>query len=759
MSDLSFVGKPTPMIDGPAKVTGNLKYTGDLKLAGMLHARFVLSSYAHAAIQGIDTEAALAVPGVHSVLTAADLPDVTPSSRARLMLARERVIFVGQPIAMVLADTPAAAADGAELVEVDYDPLEAVTSMDAAVAEGAPVIWPTGIPTGAEDEAAHGADTGGESEEDEGEASNIAGRTHMETGDVAAAFAEADVIVERSFETPMVHQSSIETQGWVVQPNPLTGGATMWGSLQSPFGVRMDVADVLGVPESDVTVYGMPVGGAFGAKFGLYEPLIALVAVTVGRPVSLILTRGEELLTTNPAPALRIDAKLGFKNDGGLLAMQATVTADTGVYPSGLGGFAAMQFASFYRCENLLLESINVVTNKQSVGAYRAPTSPTAFMAVETLFDEAAAQLNTDPVELRLKNAARGGDRAPDGGDFPTIGMVETLEAARQHPLWRNREASRQQGRGVGIAIGGWMGGLEPGASVCKLNRDGVLQVQIGTADLSGTPTSFALLAAEAYGVAPDKVRFVYSDTDSAPYGGGVGGSKTLYTLGNAVINAARDARRQTLAIAAEEFEVSAEDLEIVDGRVQVRGFPDRSITLGEIAGKGMTFGGKYEPVHGNGRQAVTDRAPSFCAQIAEVEVDEETGDVNLLNLAVVQDVGRAINPLAVEGQMQGGAVQGVGWALYEEMRYDADGQLLSGSWMDYAMPDAVQAAPIHTQIVEVPSISGPFGARGVGEPPVIPTVAAIANAVAHATGLRLTQTPMTPPRVLAALENRENGA
>ncbi len=755
MSEFSFVGKPTPLIDGPAKVTGNLKYTGDLKLAGMLHARFVLSTYAHANITGVDASAALEVPGVQQVLTCDDLPKVTPSSRARLMLARGRVIFVGQPVAIVLADTAAAAADGAELVEVDYDPLDAVTSMDDALADGANIVWPNGIPTGAGDEAAHGADTGGESEGDDEEISNIAGQTKMDTGDIDAAFGEADVVVERSFDTPMVHQSSIETQGWVAQPNPVNGGLTMWGSIQSPFGVRFDVADVLGVPESDVTVYGMPVGGAFGAKFGLYEPLVALVAATVGRPVSLILTRGEELLSTNPAPALRIRGKLGFKSDGTLIAMQSDVTADTGVYPSGLGGFAAMQFASFYRSPNLRLESTNVVTNKQSVGAYRAPTSPTAFMAVETLFDEAAAQLGMDPVELRLKNAARTGDPAPDGEDFPVIGMVETLQAAREHPLWKNREASRARGRGVGIAIGGWMGGLEPGASVCKLNRDGVLQVQIGTADLSGTPTSFAQLAAEAYGVDVDKVRFVYSDTDSAPYGGGVGGSKTLYTLGNAVIRAAADARRQTLAIAAEEFEVSAEDLEIVDGRVQVRGFPDRSVALGDLAGKAMTFGGKYDPIHGSGSQSVTDRAPSFCAQIAEVAVDEETGEVDLLNLAVVQEVGRAINPLTVEGQMQGGAVQGVGWALYEEMRYDDDGQLLSGSWMDYAMPDAVQAAPIQTQIVEVPSISGPFGARGVGEPPVIPTVAAIANAVAHATGVRMSQTPMTAPRVLEALAQR----
>ena len=755
MSDFEFVGKPTPMIDGPAKVTGNLKYTGDLKLPGMLHARFVLSSYAHANISGIDAEAALALPGVKRVLTASDLPELAPSSRARLMLARERVIFVGQPIAVVLADDPAAAADGAELVDVDYEPLAAATTFEAALADDAPLVWPHGIPTGAGDEAAHGADAGGESDDDDEEASNIAGATKIERGDVAGALARADVIVERVFETPMVHQSSIETQGWVAQPNPINGGMTMWGSIQSPFGVRLDIAEVLGVPESDVTVYGMPVGGAFGAKFGLYEGLIALIAATVSAPVSLILTRGEELLTTNPAPALRLEAKLGFSGAGDLLAMTANVTADTGIYPSGLGGFAAFQFANFYPCDNVRLESTNVVTFKQSVGAYRAPTSPTAFMAVETLFDEAAARLGMDPIALRLRNAAVAGDAMPDETEFPNIGMVQTLEAAQEHPLWRNRDESRQAGRGVGIAIGGWMGGLEPGAAACKLNRDGVLQVQIGTADLSGTPTSFAMLAAEAYGVDPDQVRFVYSDTDSAPYGGGVGGSKTLYTLGKAVIRAAEDARQQTLAIAAEEFEVAAEDLEIVDGKVQVRGFPERAISLGQLAGKTMTFGGQYAPVYGNGRQAITDRAPSFSAQIAEVEVDEETGEVNLVNLAVVQDVGKAINPLAVEGQMQGGAVQGVGWALLEEMRYDDDGQLLTGSWMDYAMPDAMQAAPIATQIVEVPSESGPFGARGVGEPPVIPTVAAIANAVADATGVRISQTPMTPPRVLEALEGR----
>ncbi len=758
MSDFSFVGKPTPMIDGGAKVTGKLKYTADLKIPGLLNARFVLSTYPHAKINGIDKEEALAVPGVQAVVTAKDLPDMPPVSRTKLMLARDRVLFVGHPVAVVLADTETAAADGAELVMVDYEPLPAATNIDEAMAEDAPLVWPNGRVSGAGDEAAHGADagdSGDDDKEDEEKPSNIAGTSKTVKGDVEKAFADADVIIERTFETPMVHQSSIETQRVIAQPNPITDGVTIWGSMQSPFGTRLEVAETLGIPESDVQVHAMPVGGAFGAKFGLYEPLVALLAVHVGQPVRLTLTRSEELLTTNPSPPLRFTAKVGFKNDGILAAMQANVICDSGVYPTGLGGFSAFQFAAFYPCENLLLESTNVLTFKQSVAAYRAPTAPTAFMAIETIMDEAAEKLGMDPIDLRIMNAAKEGDTIPDGSEFPVIGMIETLEAAKEHPLWKNREESKKQGRGVGVAIGGWMGGLEPGAAVCKLNRDGVLQVQLGAADLSGTPTTFTMLAAETFGVDPDKIRFVYSDTNSGPYAGGVGGSKTTYTLGNAVIRAAEDARQQTFAIAAEEFEVSAEDLEIVDGKVQVKGYPDRSLDLGAIAGKAMTFGGKYDPVHGSGRQSVTDRAPSFAAQIAEVEVDEETGEVNLVNLAVIQEVGRALNPMAVEGQMHGGATQGVGWALYEEMRYDDDGQLLSGSWMDYAVPDAVQAAPIHTHIVEIPSISGPFGARGVGEPPIIPTMGAIANAVADAAGIRMTQAPMTAPRVLEALQSK----
>jgi CO/xanthine dehydrogenase Mo-binding subunit len=328
------------------------------------------------------------------------------------------------------------------------------------------------------------------------------------------------------------------------------------------------------------------------------------------------------------------------------------------------------------------------------------------------------------------------------------------LTAVRDHPIWQRRAEAKAAGRGVGVALGGWMGGTEPAAAICSLQRDGLLHVNVGSVDLSGTTTSFALVAAEAFGVTPDKIRIITSDTETAPYAGGTGGSKTMYTVGAAVAVAASEARRQLLSIAADELEAAVEDLEIVDGKVIVRGVPSSGIKLSDLAGKTMQFGGKYAPVFAGGRTAERVPSPAFCAQLVEVEVDRETGAVTVKNLVVAQDVGRAINPLTVQGQMQGGAVQGLGWALYEQMVYGDQGDLLTGSWLDYNVPHSVQSAEhIDTLIVEVPSEKGPFGARGVGEPPVIPTAAAVANAIAAATGVRLTALPMTPPRILAELQ------
>ena len=755
----SVLGQPMRIIDGREKITGNARYTHDLKLPGMLHARLVPSLYAHANLRGIDASAALARDGVVAVLTAADMPEIEPSSRYLLLLARDRVIFVGQPVAIVLAENEGAAEDGASLVDVDYEPLPAAMNIDVALAEGAPLVWPTGVPgLDAAAAEAHGA-TVAEGEEEAAAPSNLAGETIMERGDLAAGFAEAEYIVERTFETPMVHQNSLETHAVICQPDPLTGGMRIWASTQAPFGIRQIVAPLLGVPESDVHVTPATVGGAFGAKFGLYEPLVALASQAVGRPVRLALTRSEELAATNPAPPMRQHIKFGARADGQLCALDAEIWVESGCFPFGLGGLISLMVGSFYPVEHARVAAWEVLSFKQSTGAYRAPGATAVIYALDTVIDELAILQGEDPIEYRLRHCARQGQPMMNGNPWESLGMAETLEALRDHPAWQGREAARAGGRGIGISVGGWMGATEPAAAVCQLNRDGLLHVHAGAVDISGTNTGFALLAAEAFGIEPDKVRVLTGNTSHAPYSGGSGGSKVTYNTGAAIHQAAQAARQQVLEVAANQFEAAPEDLEIVDGAVRVRGVPDQSISLSKIAGGGMRFGGKHPPIQANGRIAVTDLSPAFSAQLAEVSVDEDTGEVTLHRLVIVQDVGRALNPAAIGGQMMGGAVQGIGWALHENLAYDEGGQLIAGSWMDYSVPDVLQVAPdLDVVIIEVPSEHGVLGVRGVGEAPVVPTPAAIANAIADVSGARMTTLPITAPSLRDALHDGGNG-
>jgi CO/xanthine dehydrogenase Mo-binding subunit len=676
------------------------------------------------------------------VLTAADMPAIPANNRTNLLLARDRVIFAGQPVALVLAESETAAEDGIEHVYVDYEPLPAATTIEAALAAGAPLVWPDGIP---------GQDSASRSNRIPGSAFKL--------GDIEAGFAEADVIVEHTFTTPMVHQSPVETQAVLAQPDFLTGGMTVWSATQGPFEARQAVAEVLDMNDSDVRVIAMPIGGGFGSKIGLYEPLVALAAQVSRHPVRLVLTRMEEIAAGNPAPPMTIRAKLGATKDGRFTALEAEIDLDAGCYPSGwLAPHASFMLCYSYRFSSYAVSSSEILTFKQSVGSYRAPCGPSTAFALETLIDEAAAALKIDPLELRLRNQVMEGDPSPSKQTWPKIGMREVLETLQAHPAWQNREQARAAGRGVGIAMGGWPGGFEPAAAVCALSRDGILQINVGSPDISGSATGFAIMAAEVFDIAPEKVKVIIGDTQNAPFAGMSAGSKVTYTTGAAVVKAAQEARQQALAIAAEEFEVAVEDLEIVDGNIQVRGYPTKKLQLAEVASKTMGFGSKYSPVIAQGRQVQTSGAPTFNAQLAEVEVDRDTGDVRVHRIVTIQDVGRAINPLAIRGQLHGGAVQGIGWALYEKMLYDESGQLLTGTWMDYAMPHSTQAAPhIEAILVEVPSDTGPFGARGVGETPVVPTAAAIANAIADATGLRMTDLPMTAPAVLAALQTQSS--
>jgi CO/xanthine dehydrogenase Mo-binding subunit len=661
-------------------------------------------------------------------------------------------MFVGQPVALVVAESEAAAADAAPEVNVTYTLLPAATDLESALAADAPLVWPEGATGDAEEAAAHGTDVSGE--EGGRQRSNLAGPVSFRRGDPEAAFASAHAVVERSYRTAIVHQSYIEPHATVVDPNEPADGVTVWSCTQAQFAVRKEVADLLGMPESDVHVKPMPVGGGFGGKFMLYEPLVALAARAVGAPLRLVLTRQEEMLAAIPAPAAAMTVKLAADADGTLTAIAADYKFDGGCFPNTPHSAVALMTGSLYQCPNFDIHGAAVVTNKPSSGAYRAPGSPQLAYALESTLDELARELSIDPLELRLRSASRPGEPMANDQPWPNIGMREVLERAREHPIWRDREKARAAGRGVGVAIGGWMGGVEGATAACTLERDGTLHVHVGSVDLTGTTTGFAMIAADAFGIAPEQVRVISADSDAGYHAGASGGSKITYTVGPAVFAAAREAREQTLRIAATEFEADEADLEIVGGAVRVKGVPAPALPLAELAAKTMQFGGRYAPVKGNGRLAPSGRSPAFCAQLAEVEVDAETGAVEVHRLAVVQDVGKAINPLTAGGQLMGGAIQGLGWALYEAVEYDREGQLRTGSLMDYAVPNITQSAhDLEVVMVEVPSDHGPYGARGVGEPPVIATAGAVANAIRHAGCGRVTTLPMTPARVLDAID------
>lgn len=748
----STIGQRVRLVEGESKVTGKIRFVADLKIAGMLSARLVTSPHAHARLLRIDTSAATALPGVVAVLTAQDLPVIAPTSRQRLLLARGRVIFVGQPVALILAESEAIAEDALEQVIIEYEPLRAAITLEEALAPNAPLVWPGGKPGESEEAAAHGADVGNQ-EKNETKPTNLANGTQFNQGDLATGFAEADVVIERTFTLSAVQQSPLETHGCAVQIDPYNDQVTVWSSTQAPFSVRQQVANILGIDESAVRCLATPVGGGFGGKGVLYEPLIALAVRLVGRPIRLILTRYEEMVATNPTPAGQIRVKLGAKSDGTFTGLDVEIAFNSGCYPGSPVGIGLLVSGSMYKVPHVQVKGLDVLSFKQSVGAYRAPGIPQSMFALEGVVDEMARALGRDPLELRLQNAAHPGDAMINGNPWPKMGMNEVLQALQAHPAWQGRENARAAGRGIGIAIGGWPGGTGPASAACKLERDGRLHIQVGSVDISGTNTGFTLLAAEAFGLAPDKITIASGDTNTPAFALNAGGSKITYTVGHAVVQAVTEARRQTLETVAQLLEVDAADLEIVDGKVQVKGSPTTAITLAEVASKTMQLSGKFAPIIGHGRHAVTAQSPGFCAQLAEVEVDPTTGFVQVHKLVVVQDVGRALNPAAIESQMIGGAMQGVGWALYEGMVYDEQGQPLTASWMDYNVPNFTQAVGlIEPVLVEVPSDYGPFGAKGVGEPPVTSTAAAIANAIRDAVGVRLTALPMTAPRVKAAL-------
>ncbi|ACL26373.1 xanthine dehydrogenase family protein molybdopterin-binding subunit [Chloroflexus aggregans] len=747
-----YLGKGRKSVDGIEKVTGRARYAGDVNLPGMLHGKPALSPYAHARITQIDTAAARAIPGVVAVLTATDLPTRgrQPSSRQTTTLADGVVRYRGEPVALVLATRLAAAEDGVAALQIDYEPLPGPVTPEAALDPKAPVIWPQGAPKGDTDlTAAHAAVSRGDDHTDH-KASNIHERKQFSRGDAMYALAAAEVVVTGTYRTSIVHQGYLEPHAVVADVDPVRKQLTIYTSTQGQFGVRDEVARLLGLRPGQVTVVPMTVGGGFGAKYGILDPLAAAAALAVGRPVRIVLDRSEDFLTTTPSPASTITLQLGATRDGTLTSLVAEIVNDNGVYPFTLGGIMSTLLGGYYRCPNVQIDVIEVLTHKPQAGAYRAPGAPQITFAIESAMDELARKLDLDPLELRMRNAATTGDPMGNNDPWPSMGLTKVLAAAANHPLWRERTP----GSGIGLAIGGWPCGMSPAAAVCRVDTDGTVRVHVGAVDISGVNSSFVLVAAEILGVPPEQVEIVAGDTRSGPFAGPSGGSQITYSVAGAVAAAAREVRRQILELAADMLEARIDDLELRDGLVHIRGVPGRTLSIGEVARRAEEHAGGPGPIVGEGRTAPIENAPGFVAHIVQVEVDRETGRVKPLRYVAIQDVGFPLNPLMVEGQIHGGAAQGVGWGLYEALRYDERGELLTASFMDYTLPRAADLPTFEAVLVQNPAPNGPFGARGVGEPPITAGAAALANAIRDATGARIYELPMRDEVVWRAINN-----
>jgi CO/xanthine dehydrogenase Mo-binding subunit len=694
-----------------------------------------------------------------AVLTAADLPIVTEGNdRVHEPLARTEILWAGQPVALVVAETPEAAADAAALVLVATTRLEPVVDLERAFAPGAPrarLTRPIETTATGSAESQHAAVGGGTEEftPDEPGSDNVAARSGYRRGDVEAALAGSDVVVEGRFTTSWVHQGYLETQVSTAEIDE-DGVLHVTSATQGTFHTRWELARLFGRPMAAVRVTGATLGGAFGGKYLIVDPLAAAATLVLGRPVRVELTRNEDFRMSNPASATILEVRAGATRDGRLRGLQARLLCDAGAFTeSSLEGIAAVLTIGPYRWDAHEVVAFGIETNRFGTGAYRAPGATQAAFALEQLVDEIALRLDIDPVELRRRNTVTAEDEMADGTPWGSLGLTECLARITDHPLYRDR-ASLPAGEGVGIAAGVWPGGRQAASAICRLEADGRVTVVTGVVDMSGTMTGFAAIAAEGLGLGAEDVSVVAADTASAPRSPFSGGSVVTYSMGRAVERATAVLRDKILAYAALELEIDVRDLELVDGIVRPRGTPERGISLADIGERMAGWSPDHEPLEGHAGSIPPGLAPLTVAHLVHVRVDRDSGEVRVLDHVVAQDVGRALNPAIIEGQLQGGATQGLGWALSEAMLFDDTGQLLTGTFLDYALPKADASPRFETLLVEVPSADGPYGARGIGEGPVCGAAAAVANAVHAATGVRYRSLPMTAPRIWRGLQD-----
>jgi xanthine dehydrogenase molybdenum-binding subunit len=736
------VGSRPVRHDGVDKVTGRAVYGADIRLAGMLHGKLLRSPHAHARIRGIDASKALALPGVKGVVTAADVPEAESraidlgegSGNVKYLqdniLARHKVLYKGHALAAVAATSPHLAEEALKLIEVDYEVLPPLTNVLDAMREDAPLL--------------HDDLTTDSLGQQTDVHSNVAKHFQFVLGDPDRAFQEADVVVEREFTTATVHQGYIEPHNATAMWNP-DGQITIWCSTQGAFVVREQTAKVLQLPVSRIKVVPLEIGGGFGGKIPIYlEPVAALLSRQTGRPVKLVMSRAEVFQGTGPTPGSWIRVKMGATKDGRLVAAETDVRFEAGAYPGSPVGAAAECIFAPYDIPNGRIDGYDVVVDKPKSAAYRAPGATQAAFAAEQVVDELAERLGIDPLDFRLKNSAKEGTRRIDGPVHPRIGSVECLEAAKAHEHYRAPLEGPNRGRGV--AHGYWFNvGLQSSCTI-SVNEDGTVNLVEGSTDIGGTRASVAMQAAEVLGLRAEEVRPTVADTDSIGFTSVTGGSRVTFATGIAAIEAARDVVRQLKERAALIWEVEPETVDYDAGTYTTSAKPDERLTFKDIAAQLEDTGG---PVTGRANVDPPGHGGAFATNIVDVEVDPETGKVQILRFTVVQDAGKAIHPSYVEGQMQGGSVQGIGWALNEEYYLNDRGEMVNASLLDYRMPTAYDLPMIDTVIVEVPNPGHPFGVRGVGEVPIVPPPAAVANAVHKATGVRMERLPMSPRTIL----------
>ena len=730
--------------DGADKVTGRAKYGVDVQMTGLLYGQVLRSPHAHAWIKSIDTSKALAYPGVKAVLTGKDMPlaqKTEPDRNKRFasdnLLAQAKALYKGHAVAAVAASSQHVADIAAGLIEVEYDVLSPLIDVRAAMESGATLL--------------HDDLTTTELGEKTDVSSNIATHIRHEVGDLKEGFAAADLVVEREFKTATVHQGYIEPHNATALWN-VDGQVTIWTSTQGAFTAREALATVLDLPVSQIKVVPMEIGGGFGGKIPIYlEPMAALLSLKTGQPVKLIMPRSDIFQSTGPTSGTYIKVKMGATKEGKITAAEAYLAYEAGAFPGSMVSAGAQCIFAPYKVDNALVDGYDVVVNKPKTAAYRAPAAPNAAFAAEQVVDEICSKLGIDAVEFRLINGSEEGTRRVDGPIFPKVGNIECLEAAKDTEHYKSNLSGPNQGRGV--ASGFWFNiGLQSSCSI-GVNADGTITLVEGSTDIGGTRTSIAMQAAEVLGIPAEDVHPSVGDTDSVGYTFLTGGSRTTFATGWASYEAAQEIKSKMIDRAAKIWEVEAEDVDLVDGSFLHKSDTDLKMTFKELCSRLNNTGG---PISSQVSVDPRGAGGAFSTHIVDVEVDPETGKVDILRYTAVQDAGKAIHPSYVEGQIQGGVVQGIGWALNEEYFFNEEGGMVNSSFLDYRMPTSLDLPMIDTVIVEVANPGHPYGVRGVGEVPIVPPMAAIANAIHDAIGTRMEELPMSPGAVLEALWDKK---